>query len=290
MSARIKFKGGWAEGLTHQTAQHMGGPLTPSLVILHDTASRLEAGNAAGYLAQNDAKVSVHFVVERDGTIVQQVPIDRVAYHAGRSVYHGRQGCNGFALGIEIVNPGALDPDPNGARSWWGDVFDLVENGISFRKLVTHGARLWMPYTPEQLEAVLKLLGSLFLAVPTLRDIRTHWYVSPGRKVDTNPLFPLEAIRARILGRDDPALDDADAVSTETERTVTTHTPGDTLNLRAWPSFNPNVLVAIPHGTVLPVEREGVFEGRRWLRVRYGGAEGWITELYTRPGPDGGDL
>lgn len=284
---RIGFAGGWAEGLPHQTAQHIGEAIAPVLVVLHDTAGRLEKGNAAAYLARNDAKVSVHFVVERDGSIVQQVPIDRRANHAGRSSYHGREGCNGFSLGIEIVNPGRLTALTFGrARAWWGELFDDATGAIHPTPeafLASHGPGYWMDYTPAQIDAVLRLLGSLFAAVPTLRDIRAHWYVSLGRKVDVNPFFPLEAVRGRILGRDDPADGDAEAASSPVpqDRAVWIDAPGDHVNLRRWPSFNPNVIGSIPDRTMVPVLRDGVFAGRRWLQVLYAGQAGWIVARYS---------
>jgi N-acetylmuramoyl-L-alanine amidase len=53
-----------------------------------------------------------------------------------------------------------------------------------------------MPYAQAQMDALISLLETLFRDIKTLTDITTHWYVSPGRKVDTNPLFPLEDVRA----------------------------------------------------------------------------------------------
>ena len=142
-----------------------------------------------------------------------------------------------------------------------------------------------MAYTEGQLTALINLLDALFRDVPTLKDITTHWYVSPGRKVDTNPLFPLDHVRARVLGRDDPADAAAEAGSIAdpagTPEAVRVETEGDTLNLRRWPSFNPNVIATIPDGALVPVLREGAFDGRRWLRVIYGGHEGWIVASYT---------
>ncbi len=148
-----------------------------------------------------------------------------------------------------------------------------------------HGAGVWMAYPEAQIEALFALLEVLFRDIGGLKDITTHWYVSPGRKVDTNPLFPLGHIRARILGRDDPAdraADDASLAVTDDE-TVQIETGGNTLNLRRWPSFNPNVIATIPDGAVVPVLRDGDFGGRRWLRVLYGGREGWIVARYTAP-------
>ena len=55
------------------------------------------------------------------------------------------------------------------------------------------------------------------------------------------------------------------------------------LNLRRWPSFNPNVLAAIPTGTMVPVLRRGSFAGRGWIATTWGGQEGWVVAAYTDP-------
>lgn len=229
----------------------------------------------------------MHFVVERDGTVTQQVPTNRRAGHAGQSSYHGRADCNAFSIGIEIVNPGRMSRAPGAqARAWWGQTFDIAGNGIAEIETREHGAGLWMPYPEAQLAAVWDLLNALFNGIGTLKDITTHWYVSPGRKVDTNPLFPLDHVRARVLGRDDPAEAAAEAASepfADGEAMVQIEAPGDSLNLRRWPSFNPNVIASIPDGAIVPVLRAGLFGGRQWLRVFYAGQEGWIVASYAAP-------
>lgn len=289
------------QGLPFLAAHHVGGQITPEIVILHDTAGRLEKGNSAAYLASdNSGKVSVHFVLERDGTITQLVPTNCRANHAGQSSFHGRNWCNGFSIGIEIVNPGKMTTvgelgrilstgayTADKGRAWWGEIFKAGgDYDIEYRKTAEHGEGVWMGYTEAQIDALFELLSVLFRDIPTLKDITTHWYVSPGRKVDTNPLFPLEHIRARILGRDDPA----DAVAEEAseppainDMMVQVDTSGDKLNMRRWPSFNPNVIAAIPDGVVVPVLRSGTFDGRAWHRVAYGGQEGWIVARYAAP-------
>ena len=270
--------------LPYEAARWIGGEITPSVIICHDTASRLEHGAAAAYLRENPRKVSVHFVVERDATVRQQVPTNRRANHAGKSHYHGRDEVNGFSIGIEIVNPGRMEPGKVGqARAWFGEEFPIHENAIVLQQTKEHGSGLWMPYTSAQIGTTLALCGVLADAIPTIRDIRTHWYVSPGRKIDTNPLFPLDALRSLVLGRDDPSDEDADGASKPLGdgQFIRVNTPGDTLSMRRWPSFNPNVVGAIPHGTAVPVIREGVFDGRVWNLVRYGPHEGWVVAAYT---------
>ncbi len=265
-------------------ARVMGGVITPEVVVLHDTAGRLDRFNSRDYLVTT-AKASVHFVVEIDGTISQLVPTNRRAGHAGQSSYHGRADVNAFSVGIEIVNPGRMTRMVGGgARAWFGQEFGFGQSIHPIAEATTkeHGSGVWMAYKPEQIEAVTALLEALFASIRTLRDITTHWYISPGRKVDTNPLFPLEAIRSRILGRDDPALIAAHEGSLAVpERYVRIDVPGSTLNVRTWPSFNPNTFAAAPDGAVLQVLREGVFGGVLWRCIRFDGREGWVVARYT---------
>lgn len=274
------------EGVEFLPARWTGGVITPEIAVLHDTAGRLEKGNSARYLADNEAKVSVHFVIERDGTITQLVPTNRRANHAGQSSFHGRRGCNDFSIGIEIVNPGKMDTFKgftDRARAWWGEIFDADSHDLEAVKTPEHGYGMWMAYTPEQITAVCLLLETLFRDIDSLRDITTHWYISPGRKVDTNPLFPFEQIRTKILGRDDPALIEADENSDDTGTDFVRIAAPSGLNMRRWPSFNPNVITPIPHGTVVPVLRCGSFDSRAWSRVVYAGQEGWVVDAYLQP-------
>lgn len=289
----MRVKNHKIENVPYRAARHIGGVIVPEIVVLHDTAGRLEKGNSAAYLRDNPAGVSVHFVVERDGSIEQQVPLNRRAGHAGKSTFQGRSDCNAFSIGIEVVNPGRMRRvSEHEALTWWGEEFPIgagaaqeVEDGFFTVDMATpeHGSGVWMDYSPEQLVAIESLLGALFAGIGTLRDITTHWYISPGRKVDTNPLFPLEQLRARILGRDDPADEGAEALSepVPTATMLRIRAPGDSLSMRRWPSFNPNVIGAVPHGTLVPVLRSGVFDGRGWSLVQYAGREGWIVDAYT---------
>ncbi|TLS68582.1 1,6-anhydro-N-acetylmuramyl-L-alanine amidase AmpD [Mariprofundus erugo] len=48
-------------------------------------------------------KVSAHFVVGRSGRVTQFVACDERAWHAGVSTWNGRDGCNDFSIGIEMV-------------------------------------------------------------------------------------------------------------------------------------------------------------------------------------------
>lgn len=47
-------------------------------------------------------EVSAHFLIRRDGELVQFVSCDRRAWHAGRSRWRGREDCNDFSVGVEL--------------------------------------------------------------------------------------------------------------------------------------------------------------------------------------------
>jgi N-acetylmuramoyl-L-alanine amidase len=284
LGAIMRLKNHKIEGVEFIRAKLRGGLITPTIVVLHDTAGRLDEFNSRNYLADTD-KASVQFVVERDGKVSQLVETNRRAGHAGQSTYHGKSDCNDFSIGIEIVNPGKLTrTNGGGAISWFGQEFGYGSHQLADMETPEHGKGAWMPYPAEQIDGLITLLLALFAGIPTLKDITTHWYISPGRKIDTNPLFPLESIRARVLGRDDPALIEAEAGSAparEGEYIRVNAVSG--LNVRRWPSFNPNVLGTAPDGAELPVLRRGNFGGQEWLLTRFGGHEGWIVARYTQP-------
>jgi N-acetylmuramoyl-L-alanine amidase len=252
-----------------------GGTITPEAIVLHDTAGRLDHASSVSWLCNPAAKASAHFVVGRAGEVVQLAPTNVSTWHAGASSFNGRSNVNGFSIGIEIVNPGIMQGAPgNGARAWFGQVFPTAEHGIEHRATPQHGAGLWMPYTEVQIETVAALCLALREAYPSIAALTTHWAISPGRKVDTNPLFPLDHVRARVMGRQDVPShgDDTDAVTTVG------------VNLRRWPSLGDNVIEVLPTGKRVRIVRSGVFtngdETARWFLAATGDNEGWVHGTY----------
>lgn len=77
----------------------------PDMILLHYTG--MQAGEAAlKRLTTAESKVSAHYVIFEDGRIVQCVPEERRAWHAGESFWAGDFDINSRSIGIEIVNPG----------------------------------------------------------------------------------------------------------------------------------------------------------------------------------------
>lgn len=108
------------------------------------------------YFAEIHAlEVSAHLFIRRDGMLIQFVPFNRRAWHAGKSSWCGRERCNDFSIGIELE--GTDD----------------------------------VAYTPVQYDALVAVLMALRAAYPALRDgaVTGHSDIAPGRKTDPGPAF-----------------------------------------------------------------------------------------------------
>lgn len=76
---------------------------TVDCIVLHATVTET-ADDAIRIFLNRDSKVSAHFVVERDGSVTQMVPLGKRAWHGGTSRLGQRANVNDFSVGIEIVN------------------------------------------------------------------------------------------------------------------------------------------------------------------------------------------
>jgi LysM repeat protein len=78
-------------------------PSDITAIVIHATAnSSLE--RVIEWFNNPNAQVSAHYTIGKDGRIVQHVQDSERAWHAGQSVWKGRNGVNDFGLGIELVN------------------------------------------------------------------------------------------------------------------------------------------------------------------------------------------
>lgn len=158
------------------------------MILLHYTASGTTDGavNTLCHPRHDDPsrRVSAHVVIGRDGEVVQLVPLDTVAWHAGESAWQGRSNVNARAIGIEMVNWGPLTKTDNGWASWTGKIIpqDYV-------------ALCWHAYPEPQIAAVVELVRVIAAAYP-IRWLLGHEQVAPGRKHDPGPAFPWQRVRA----------------------------------------------------------------------------------------------
>jgi len=99
-------------------------------------------------------RVAAHCLIRRDGEIVQYVPFDKRAWHAGVSVWQGRERCNDFSIGIEL-------------------------EGTDF-----------LPFTEAQYQNLISVSQLLIKHYPiSVERITGHSDIASGRKTDPGPEF-----------------------------------------------------------------------------------------------------
>jgi len=64
--------------------------------------NQLDPAEHPYFAAVSQLRVSAHFFVRRDGALRQFVPVHRRAWHAGASLWRGRERCNDFSVGVEL--------------------------------------------------------------------------------------------------------------------------------------------------------------------------------------------
>jgi len=100
-------------------------------------------------------KVSAHVLIKRNGEVIQFVPFNKRAWHAGVSSYKGKNDCNNFSIGIELE--GSDD-----------DIFEDIQY--------------------EQLSLITSLLIAEYDLI-TKDNIKGHSDIAPERKTDPGVLF-----------------------------------------------------------------------------------------------------
>ncbi|NTW37338.1 MAG: hypothetical protein HGB17_14700 [Syntrophobacteraceae bacterium] len=134
-------------------------------------------------------------MIDRDGAIVQMVPFNHKAWHAGASRWGKIEGLNSHSIGIELVNWGQLTWAAYRWKSWTGKVLQESEVKEEFIKGIKTG---WQTYPDEQIKAAEEACMAISPAYP-IKDILGHSDIAPGRKVDPGPAFPMTAFRAKVM-------------------------------------------------------------------------------------------
>lgn len=140
----------------------------PSLLVLHSISlppgifdgdaiidlflNQLDITTHPWFENVRDMQVSAHFLIRRNGTIIQFVPTVLRAWHAGVSCFAGRERCNDFSVGIEIEGTDT------------------------------------QPYTDAQYVSLRRLAAALRARHP-IAQVRGHEHIAPGRKTDPGPSF-----------------------------------------------------------------------------------------------------
>ena len=165
------WRKGWWSAATRLASPNFGPRpqgMAVELVVLHSISlppgvyggdaierfftNRLDP-SAHPYFAQiADLQVSAHFLIRRDGDLLQFVSCDQRAWHAGRSSWRGRDNCNDWSVGIELEG--------------------LEGQG----------------FESAQYPALATLLRAISRRYP-VRELVGHEHVAPGRKLDPGAGF-----------------------------------------------------------------------------------------------------
>lgn len=237
--------------------------------VLHHTASGLTPGGDISWLTNRKARASAHTVIDRDGNITQLMPLNRKAWHAGKSRYRGRRNCNGFTIGHEIDNPGFLRKGADGRFHGVGGSYP-AEQVVEHHSPEHGGQRYWLKFTEAQLKTTIALVVAIHQHYG-LRSVTTHYEISPGRKTDPGPHFPYEEIQGMLDGREDS--------DTEFDGIVRARSG---LNVRRWPAPTSTKVGILEHGSGVMIERSGHFgdDNTQWHRISQGDLEGWVHGAY----------
>lgn len=238
-------------GVRFDASNNHGGKFgigLPDTLVVHYTAGTSLAG-AVQTLKSPSSEASAHFVVDRDGTVVQLVPLDTIAWHAGASRHLLRTGLNKFSIGIEIVNAGRLKRSANGdLLTWFGEKI-APEQAIELTHRNESAPAWWDLYPEVQIKSVFDLARKLIDGL-SLRFLLGHEEIAPGRKSDPGPAFPLDQMRSHLLGSKRNVDEDTEALT----EPVTGIVIANLLNTRVAPSvISPKASVPLRRGTAITV-------------------------------------
>ena len=126
--------------------------------------NKLDVKKDPFYESIKDLRVSAHFLIRRDGEVIQFVSTELRAWHAGKSEFFGKNRCNDFSIGIEVEG---CDED-------------------SFANLQY-----------ASLSSLVKTLQGRYPGITSERVVG-HSDVSPGRKTDPGPRFDWSSLKNQL--------------------------------------------------------------------------------------------
>lgn len=126
--------------------------------------NRLDASAHAYFRQIAGLRVSAHLLIDRAGTTTQFVPFEQRAWHAGVSRFAGRDKCNDFSIGIELLGDDHTD------------------------------------FTEAQYRELTRVSRWLLREYPAINRDRIvgHADIAPGRKTDPGPHFDWRRYRASL--------------------------------------------------------------------------------------------
>lgn len=179
-ATEARWSAGWAPTARHCASPNQGprpDGAAIELVILHSISlppgefggdaierlftNRLDHAAHPAFESLRGLQVCAHFLIRRDGELVQFASVERRAWHAGVSQWNGRANCNDWSVGIELEG---------------------LEGGL---------------FEAAQYDTLVRLLRALRRRYP-IRQVVGHEHVAPGRKHDPGPGFDWAGLRRRL--------------------------------------------------------------------------------------------
>lgn len=168
---------------------------TRRVLVIHFTSGATGL-SSVNYWRLPETKASAHFVIERTGEILQCVPCNVQAWHAGVSSWTDPKtkilykNLNSCSIGIELANAGNFD-DISSDKVAKLPGFTGVRTAR--HKLDSHSC-IWEQYPTPQLRSCMDL-AKLLVKSYNLDAIVGHDDISPDRKRDPGPLFPMSSLQ-----------------------------------------------------------------------------------------------
>ncbi len=166
---------------------------------------------------------SAHLLVGRDGSVVQFLRFNQIAFHTGFSWWEKKKGLNDCSIGIEFDNVGALV----GKNGEWHprrqDQITIPDEEVQqieyWKSPLPKGNRddpdyasklpAFQKFTEAQLAVALTILRALHQKYkPTLKDLLGHDQINIANRTDPGPLMPMRAWRQELFGREEPQIDE----------------------------------------------------------------------------------
>ena len=149
--------------------EERAGGRAPDMLLLHYTGMQSSLAALARLRDENDPRVSSHYFIDDEGTIIQLVPESRRAWHAGLASWAGESDINSCSIGVEIANPG---------------------HDFGYRD-----------FPPHQIGAVIALCKDIVARHKIRADrVLAHSDVAPGRKQDPGEKFPWQRLHEQGIG------------------------------------------------------------------------------------------
>jgi N-acetylmuramoyl-L-alanine amidase len=184
--------------IQHPTSKITRRGIEPvELVVFHYTASPGPDSDPERMFRwlEDDRPSSTHYIVLRDGRVIQAADHSVRTWHAGGSKWRKRGSVNKRSIGIDLENVGRLYPCTEGFKNSYGGIY-------AGPRPVKKGKTYWEPYTQEQDAALALLVRDLAVEFPVLCEL-ARWVGHEEikkTKTDPGPAFHWERLPGWLKG------------------------------------------------------------------------------------------